>query len=203
MLGCYFSLGGFNPADSSARGHGPRYALIWAQVALSKSFFVGSLPNSWHLQRRRSSAQAFFSSGVTCIPPSFLMWFSRKQKSATHLSSSTDKLAALSCQSVINPIDTAGSLTYGKGDAKHSNGRLFRFLTGSPYRIDKQYSVGLRGCDRQGNQQVKGDETHTDGHSKKAAATLYRAAAAVFPQQKITESVLADPCVFTSFEQFF
>jgi len=52
--------------------------------------------------------------------------------------------AALSCQSVINPIDTAGSLTYGKGDAKHSNGRLFRFLTGSPYRIDKQYSVGLR-----------------------------------------------------------
>ena len=28
--------------------------------------------------------------------------------------------------------------------AKHSNGRLFRFLTGSPYRIDKQYSVGSR-----------------------------------------------------------
>ena len=28
--------------------------------------------------------------------------------------------------------------------AKYSNGRLFRFLTGSPYRIDKQYSVGLR-----------------------------------------------------------
>jgi hypothetical protein len=47
-------------------------------------------------------------------------------------------------KSVVNPIDTAGSLTYGKGDAKHSNGRLFRFLTGSPYRIDKQYSVGLR-----------------------------------------------------------
>ena len=45
---------------------------------------------------------------------------------------------------MINPIDTAGSLTYGKADAKHSNGRLFRFLTGSPYRIDKQYSVGLR-----------------------------------------------------------
>ena len=35
-----------------------------------------------------------------------------------------------------------------------------------------------------------------------AAATPYWAAAAVFPQQKITESVLADPCVFTSFEQF-
>ena len=29
-------------------------------------------------------------------------------------------------------------------NAKHSNGRLFRFLTGLPYRIDKQYSVGLR-----------------------------------------------------------
>ena len=50
-------------------------------------------------------------------------------------------------------------------------------------------------CDRQGNQQVKGVET-PDGHSKKAAATLHRAAAAVFPQQKITGSVLADPCVF-------
>jgi hypothetical protein len=41
-----------------------------------------------------------------------------------------------------------------------------------------------------------------DSHSKKAAATLQRAAAAVFPQQKTTGSVLADPCVFTSFEQF-
>ena len=38
--------------------------------------------------------------------------------------------------------------------------------------------------------------TYSDGHSKKAAATLHRAAAAVFPQQKITGSVLADPCVF-------
>ena len=28
-------------------------------------------------------------------------------------------------------------------------------------------------------------------------------AAAVFPQQKITGSVLADPSVFTSFKQFF
>ncbi len=31
-----------------------------------------------------------------------------------------------------------------RGDAKHSNGRLFRFLTGSPVPVDKQYSVGLR-----------------------------------------------------------
>ncbi len=29
-------------------------------------------------------------------------------------------------------------------NTKHSNGRLFRFLTGSPYHIDKQYSVSLR-----------------------------------------------------------
>jgi len=41
-----------------------------------------------------------------------------------------------------------------------------------------------------------------DSHSKKAAATRARAAAAVFPQQKTTGSVLADPCVFSSFEQF-
>ena len=37
--------------------------------------------------------------------------------------------------------------------------------------------------------------TYIDGHSKKAAATLQRVAAAVFPQQKTTEPVLADPCV--------
>ena len=42
----FFSLGGFSPADSNARGQGPRYALIWAQVALSKSFFVGIRPSS-------------------------------------------------------------------------------------------------------------------------------------------------------------
>ena len=80
-------------------------------------------------------------------------------------------------------------------NAKHSNGRLFRFLTGSPYRIDTQYSVGLRAVTVRAIVQ-KGGALHADGHSKKAAATLYRAAAAVFPQQKITGSVLADPCVF-------
>ena len=56
-------------------------------------------------------------------------------------------------------------------NAKHSNGRLFRILTGSPYRIDKAIFSWFAGCDRQGNEQVKGDKTHTDGHSKKAAAT--------------------------------
>ena len=40
--------------------------------------------------------------------------------------------------------------------AKHSNGRLFRILTGSPYRIDKAIFSWFAGCDRQGNQQVKG-----------------------------------------------
>ena len=102
---------------------------------------------------------------------------------------------------MINPIDTAGSLTYGKWDAKHSNGRLFRFLTGSPYRIDKQYSVGLRTVTARAIR-AEGGNPHADGHSKKAAATLYWATAAVFPQQKTTGSVLADPSVFTSFEQF-
>ena len=102
---------------------------------------------------------------------------------------------------MINPIDTAGSLTYGKGGAKHSNGRLFRFLTGSPYRIDKQYSVGLRAVTVRAIRAEGGIHTQTVT-AKKAAATLYRAAAAVFPQQKTTGSVLADPSVFTSFEQF-
>ena len=41
-------------------------------------------------------------------------------------------------------------------NAKHSNGRLFRILTGSPYRIDKAIFSWFAGCDRQGNQQVKG-----------------------------------------------
>ena len=80
FLNYLFSLGCFNPADSNARGHGPRYALIWAQVALSKSFFVGSFPNSWHLRRKRSSAQAFFSSGVTCIPPLFFSGYPVNKK---------------------------------------------------------------------------------------------------------------------------
>jgi hypothetical protein len=80
---------------------------------------------------------------------------------------------------------------------------LFRIPTGFPNSINKAIFSWFADRDRQGNQQAKGDETCTDGHSKKAAATLQRIAAAVFPQQKTTESVLADPCVFTSFEQFF
>ena len=80
-------------------------------------------------------------------------------------------------------------------NAKHSNGRLFRILTGSPYRIDKAIFSWFAGCYRPGNLCRRGNP-HMDGHSKKAAATLQRVAAAVFPQQKITGSVLADPCVF-------
>ena len=102
---------------------------------------------------------------------------------------------------MINPIDAAGSLTYGKGDAKHSNGRLFRIPTGFPNSINKAIFSWFASCDRPGNPCRRGNP-HADGHSKKAAATLYWAAAAVFPQQKITGSVLADPCGFTSFEQF-
>ncbi|MBR5522590.1 MAG: hypothetical protein IKV82_03910, partial [Akkermansia sp.] len=70
---------------------------------------------------------------------------------------------------------------------------------GSPYRIDKQYSVGLRamiGCGGRGNPPQA-------NQSKKLQQPHTRAAAAVFPQQKITGSVLADPSVFTSFKQFF
>ena len=43
---------------------------------------------------------------------------------------------------------------------------------------------------------------HGPATVKKGHSSPMGAAAAVFPQQKITESVLADPCGFTSFEQF-
>ena len=79
--------------------------------------------------------------------------------------------------------------------AKHSNGRLFRIPTGFPNSINKVIFSWFASCDRPGNPCRRGNP-HADGHSKKAAATLYRAAAAVFPQQKTTGSVLADPSVF-------
>jgi len=78
--------------------------------------------------------------------------------------------------------------------AKHSNGRLFRFLTGSPRCTNEQYSVVLRAVTAGAIGRSRG-VTCADGHSKKAAAAP-RAAAAVFPQQKNTDSVLADPCAF-------
>ena len=52
-------------------------------------------------------------------------------------------------------------------NAKHSNGRLFRILTGSPYRIDKAIFSWFAGCDRQGNEQVKGDKTTQTVTAKK------------------------------------
>ena len=56
-------------------------------------------------------------------------------------------------------------------NAKHSNGRLFRFHTGSPYRIDKQYSVGLRAMTVRTIRAEGGIRTQTVT-AKKAAATL-------------------------------
>ena len=142
--------------------------MIWAQVALSKSFFVGIRPSSWHLQRRRSSAQAFFSSGVTCIPPSFLMWFPRKQKSATRLSSSTDN---------------QGCTLLSKRERPNRNGRLSDLWSGPNTAMDgcsgfspDHHAASISNiqlaadCDRQGNQRIRG-RIRTDGHSKKAAAT--------------------------------
>jgi len=61
----------------------------------------------------------------------------------------------LSCQSVKNPIDAAGSLTDGP-QAKHSNGRLFRILTGLPRCINKQYSLGLVTGNKKLQQPCKG-----------------------------------------------
>ena len=103
---------------------------------------------------------------------------------------------------MINPIDTAGSLTYGKGDAKHSNGRLFRFLTGSPYRIDKQYSVGLRAVTVRAIRAEGGIHTQTVT-AKNCSNPSKESLQPFFRNKKITGSVLADPSVFTSFKQFF
>ena len=81
-------------------------------------------------------------------------------------------------------------------NAKHSNGRLFRILTGSPYRIDKAIFSWFAGCDRQGNEQVKGDKTHTDGHSKKAAATLQRESLQPFFRNKKPQNPYLQILVF-------
>ena len=186
-----FSLGFFNPADSNARGHGPRYALIWAQVALSKSFLVGSLPNSWHLLRRRSSAQAFFSSGVTCIPPFQWRGHHEKQKSATHLSASTDKL---------------GCTLLSKRGKPDRHGRLSDLWQGPNTAMDgcSGFSPDHQTASISNIQLACG--LHRRGYpcrrinawpavQQKLRHSL-RNAAAVFPQQKITGSVLADPCAF-------
>ena len=50
--------------------------------------------------------------------------------------------------------------------AKHSNGRLFRFLTGLPYRIDKQYSVGLRAVTVQAISRSRGNDLHKRSQQK-------------------------------------
>ena len=65
--------------------------------------------------------------------------------------------------------------------AKYSNGRLFRFLTGSPDRIDKQHSVYLWILCKT-HLQSKNCSNHTGCCSR-------------FSTTKTTESVLADSCV--------
>ena len=65
----------------------------------------------------------------------------------------------------------------------------------------KQYSVGLRAVTVQAIRAEGGIHTQTVT-AKNCSNPTNRVAAAVFPQQKITGSVLADPSVFTSFEQF-
>lgn len=47
----FFLEGVFNPADSSALGHGPKKALIRARAASSKSDFWGSDPSSSAFRR--------------------------------------------------------------------------------------------------------------------------------------------------------
>ena len=76
--------------------------------------------------------------------------------------------------------------------AKHSNGRLFRFLTGSPDRIDKQYSVGLRTAPP--GLSMQEDQCMAGGTAKTAA--LPEECRSRFSATKITGSVLADPCAF-------
>ena len=49
----------------------------------------------------------------------------------------------------------------------------------------------------------KGESTRRRSQQKSCSNPTNRVAAAVFPQQKTTGSVLADPSVFTSFKQFF
>ena len=66
----------------------------------------------------------------------------------------------------------------------------------------KQYSVGLRAVTVRAIRAEGGIHTQTVT-AKKLQQPHTQAAAAVFPQQKITGSVLADPSVFTSFKQFF
>ena len=65
--------------------------------------------------------------------------------------------------------------------AKHSNGRLFRFLTGSPYCTNKQYSVGLRAVTVRA---IAGrGRPCADGH-KKTAATLKESLQPYFRNKK-------------------
>ena len=78
------------------------------------------------------------------------------------------------------------------GPIKRSN----RFIE----KLVKQYSVGLRAAPP--GLSMRGGFVARPAVQQKSCSTPKRNAAAVFPQQKITGSVLADPSVFTSFKQF-
>ena len=82
---------------------------------------------------------------------------------------------------------------------RHSNGRLFRIPTGFPNSINKAIFSWLAAY-FSGQSCVGGGRLK---HTKSCSNPTNRVAAAVFPQQKTTGSVLADPSVFTSFKQFF
>jgi len=80
--------------------------------------------------------------------------------------------------------------------AKHSNGRLFRILTGSPVCAD--IYLELRVMAAGGTHKDKGEDVSVPTATTKSAAPRTRDAAAVFPQQKTTESVLADSRVINA-----
>jgi len=153
---------------------------------------VGIRPSSWHLQRRRSSAQAFFSSGVTCIPPSFLMWFSHaQQKSATNLSASTDKLGCTLLSKRDKPkrqtrLSDLWRCQIQQWTVVPVSHRIT--LTCRISNIQLACGAVTVGAIVQGGARRRSQQ--------KTAAAVHRIAAAVFPQQKITGSVLADPCGF-------
>ena len=120
------------------------------------------------------------------------MWSFRKQKSATNLSASTDKLGCTLLSKRERP-DRRGRLsdlwqmpnTAMDGCSGFSPDHLATSISNIQLalRVVIVCAIG-----------AKGD--YTQAITTKAAATLRRVAAAVFPQQKSHRSVLADPCVF-------
>lgn len=115
----------FNPAASSALGHGPRNAFILDSSTGSKSFFWGSLPSSRLLSTSLFSAHLIFSSETTKkLSPSVGRESAAKNQREKALKLRL-KSARLQCritasiirlhsshQSCVKPKNTAGILTY-------------------------------------------------------------------------------------------